>query len=760
MRPRVFLKAEARADICPPRTINRCPCRIAFALLTICWVTMSDAAAEAPPDTAASEPVEEITFQNASVRVVLKDSRITSLKDKIRSREHASPETDSSPGLFHIQFVKNTLPAGKVDATEMACRLVRRTDNELEIEFEHPLATALVRLGQGESPGESCWSISVQPKDPTLAIGRVAFPVFATPLTSNGQDKKYLSPLFEGRFLSLRQTSSNWRPYPSDVFAQMMACLSPDGGFLLWTDDGQGHVKALGFDRRERTAEFAVRHFLPVEPGGQWTSPYRVRLSFCDETWQDAADIYRDWATAQPWSNVALRDRTDVPELLRHPPLCISTQIDKENLDTLPDRLAAWQERFDAPIVYRPLGWEKHGNWVGIDYFPPSIGEARFRELAARLREQGIVIGGFISGYYWTTHREPGSPEQDRALADFFEQHDGLELCERTRTGELLASRREDRDCYRLCRGTPFGRGFLQQTARSLFDLGVTVIHDDQDHGPYPDGIRSCFDASHGHPIPCGPWSTAITRDALREIRAEAHRRGLKDFFITKESCSELFNLELHAYQARFFHEDSKPGLVPLAQYLYHEHIPVIFGWVTAKNRSPWELGATLVYGQIPSLAFWDAPADQPNAIPAESTRLLEDYYGAMKTYAKPHLLYGRMRHPLIPDAPTVQREIRQIGIRKLPAPKTIIVPSVIQSAWDDGHGNVGVFAVNTQDEPVVLKVQVPGEGRWQATSYTGAAKESEVEIVAIEKSPTPETSFDWTLPPLRLCGLIFNPSE
>lgn len=635
MRPRVFLKAEARADICPPRTINRCPCRIAFALLTICWVTMSDAAAEAPPDTAASGPSEEITFQNASVRVVLKRGRITSLKDKIRSREHASPETDSSPGLFHIQFVKNALPAGKVDATEMACRLVRRTDNELEIEFEHPLATALVRLGQGESPGEMCWSISVQPKDPTLAIGRVAFPVVATPVTSNGQDKKYLSPLFEGRFLPLRQTSSNWRSYPSDVFAQMMACLSPGGGFLLWTDDGQGHVKAIGFDRLEKTTEFAVR-----------------------------------------------------------------------------------------------------------------------------LREQGIVIGGFISGYYWTTHREPGSPEQDRALADFFEEHDGLELCERTRTGELLASRREDRDCYRLCRGTPFGRGFLQQTARSLFDLGVTVIHDDQDHGPYPDGIGSCFDASHGHPIPCGPWSTAVTRDALREIRAEAQRRGLKDFFLTKESCSELFNLELHAYQARFFHEDSKPGLVPLAQYLYHEHIPVIFGWVTAKNRSPWELGATLVYGQIPSLAFWDAPADQPNAIPAESTRLLEDYYGAMKTYAKPFLLYGRMRHPLIPDAPTVQREIRQIGIRKLPAPKTITVPSVIQSAWDDGHGNVGVFAVNTQDKPVVLKVQVPGEGRWRATFYMGAAKQSEAEIVAIEKSLTPETSFDWTLPPLRLCGLIFNPSE
>ena len=157
---------------------------------------------------------------------------------------------------------------------------------------------------------------------------------------------------------------------------------------------------------------------------------------------------------------------------------------------------------------------------------------------------------------------------------------------------------------------------------------------------------------------------TAVTRESFEEIRAEAARRGLSEFFLTKESCSELLNMDLDAYQARFFHESSTPGLVPLAQYLYHEHIPAVFGWVTANSRSTWELAAMLVYGQIPSLAFWNAAADTPERMPAEAQTLLGDYYAAMKSHARPYLLYGRMRCPLIVDAPTVRKEIRQIRAR------------------------------------------------------------------------------------------------
>jgi hypothetical protein len=697
----------------------------------------------------ASARSEEVTLENASVRAVVRDGRLVSLLDRARSLEHVASMADPTRGLFRIQLVSGVRPAGEIDAVQMKSRVIRRAADATEIGFEHAQVSALVRIGLSDSPGETHWSISVQPKDATQAVGQVTFPVIVTPTLDRGEEKRYLFPLFEGRFLPLRQPPF-WRPYPAHLFAQMIACVAPSGGFVLWTDDGQGHVKAFGVTNLRPAAMFGVRHQMPFQPGQPWQSPYRTRVTCCGGTWQDAADIYRHWATAQPWSNKTLRDRQDVPALLRHPPLCISTQLDRENLDDLPDRLAAWGERFGVPVVYRPLGWEKHGNWVGIDYFPPSIGEEPFRKLASRLNERGIAVSGFVSGYRWTTHSERATPASNRALADFFQQQDGERTCERMRNGELLSAQSEGRDSHRLCRGTPFGRGLLPATARSLFDLGVTVVHDDQDHGPYPDGVESCFDAAHGHPVPCGPWSTDATRESLREIRAEAARRGLTDFFLTKESCSELLNMDVHAYQARFFHESTTPGLVPLAQYLYHEHVPVIFGWGTANSQSTWELAAMLVYGQIPSLAFWNAAAERPEAVPAGTIELMDDYFAAMESHAKPFLLYGRMRHPLIADTAVVRKEIRQIRGRVLNQPQVVEYPRILQSVWNDGLGKTGVFAVNTLDREVTVQVALPGPGRWRAVFYTGAERDSECEVTMGEPLP-------WRLSPGRLGAIVFQ---
>jgi len=719
--------------------------RVFFGLMII--LAASILAAE-PGATSPSKA----TLEDTNTRLIVSSGRLVSLLDRVRSLEHVAADADSSSGLFRVQLVRGIRPVGEIDASQMSSRVKSRSDETVEIDFDHARVGAHVGISLGERPGETHWSISVRPKDAEVSVGHVEFPVIVTPRRADGSEKRYLFPMFEGRFRPLSRQPL-WRPHPSYLFAQMIACVGNGGGFLLWTDDDQGHVKAFGYTNRGKVARFGVRHQMPYRPGKMWESSYRTRLTFCDGSWRDAAGIYRKWATAQQWSGTPLRDRQDVSDLLRHPPLCISTQLDKENLADLPDRLAAWGERFDVPIIYRPLGWEKYGNWVGIDYFPPSIGAEQFKDLAARLRERDIYICGFISGYRWTTHSKHFNKKRNRALATYFEKHKGPQVCERTRGGTLLPFKAEGRDSHRICRGTPFGRTFLPRTARSLFDLGVTIIHDDQDHGPYPGGVESCFDTSHGHPVPCGPWATQATRDSLQDIRTEAARRGLKKFFVTKESCTELLNMDLHAYQTRIFHKSTRPDLIPLSQYLYHEHIPVIFGWVTARSRSQWDLAAMLVYGQIPSLAFWNAPAERPNSIPAASRTLLADYFAAMATHAKPYLLYGQMQPPLVADVPSRRKEIRRIRGRELRRPRVIEVPLVIQSVWEDAGGKVGLFAANTQESPATLKVPAPGKGRWHATTYIGAQGQSETDL-------TESAELTWQLPPNRLCSVIFKPGK
>lgn len=223
----------------------------------------------------------------------------------------------------------------------MTAKVTRCAAGEVELVFTHAQASVGVRVALADTPGESEWSMSVAPADPAWTVGQVAFPVLETPSAANGNEQAYLLPRFEDRLLPLRQ-----RPfacgYPADLFAQMIACLAPSGGFLLWTDDGDGHVKRFDMEKRGDTATFAVRHLPSYDAGRKWQMPYRTRLSFCGGTWLAAAKIYRDWSAAQPWSASPWRERGDVPDILKRPPLCISTQLDRENLETLPDRLAAW----------------------------------------------------------------------------------------------------------------------------------------------------------------------------------------------------------------------------------------------------------------------------------------------------------------------------------------------------------------------------------------------------------------------------------
>ncbi len=692
----------------------------------------------------------EVALENESLRLVVREARIVSLRDKARGVEHAVADAARAPGLFQIRWMKGVQPAGTLDAAAMTARVVRREAGGAEWEFEHAQTSVRAQVALVPARGETHWSIAVKPRDAALAVGHVAFPVLATPSPAD-DDRKYLLPSFEGRLQAVRKLPL-WRTHPAELFSQMFACLGPAGGFVLWTDDGEGNVKAFGFERKEGVAAFAVRHLMPYAAGREWTMPYRTRLTLCGGAWQDAADVYRDWATVQPWSGTPVRERKDLPELLKRPPLCISTQIEKENLDTLPDRLAEWGRRFNAPVVYRPLGWEKHGNWVGIDYLPPSTGEKRFRDLAAKLGERDIAMAGFISGYRWcsggrSVFGKDLGRETDDALKRFFAEHNGAQVCERTREGSLLDS--YGGDGHRICRGTPFGRSFLQSTAASLLDLGFTIIHDDQDHGPCPGGQESCFDATHGHPVPCGPWSTAVTREAFRAIRAEAERRKSAGFLLTKESCTDLLNMDLHAYQARNFHDSTNPDLVPLAQYLFHDRIPVVFGWVTADSGNPRDLAAMLVYGQVPSLAFWNAAARRPDDVPPAGLQVLDDYFASMRTHAKDFLLYGRMRRPLIADVPATRREIPAAKGDRKGQSRTVTLPLVLQSAWDDGRGNIGVFAVNTQDREVPLAVPAPSAGAWQATFYIGAVPQQ-------TRTVTDGDTLQWQLPVGRLASIVF----
>ncbi len=692
--------------------------------------------------SSAPVPGPERVLENASARLVLRDSRIVSLFDKARSIEHVAPQAGSNAGLFNLRLVKGIEPAVDLDATQMTSRVVHEKLDALEMEFTHAEATVRITVRLSSSQAEVAWSISVVPANKALAVGSAACPVFETPVSSDGSVKNCLLPLYEGRLHPLNVSIVAHKPkvYPATLFSQMVACLGLKGGFLLWTDDPAGHFKEFDYKASGTVARFAVIHRMPYAPGA-WQAAYRSRISFCGPSWYDPAEIYRDWALQQYWCATKLKDRTDVPSFLHHPFYCFNEAMvpwpgQTQNLDTLPDRLVEIGQRLRVPVVVRAVRWEKHGGWVGIDYFPPAIGEARLRSLATQLKARQIPLILEFSGYRWQSGEDNVildklnlTPQERDDLKRFFRENDGPKVCEQKRDGQL-------NPVTPICRGSPFGKSFMQEMAARLFDLGATGFHGDQDSGPTPDGVTGCFSPDHGHPIPCGPWSVENTRQAYREIRAEAARRGITDFLLTKEHCTELLNMEIHGYLARMEWTYSQPYVVPLSQFLYHEFIPVVLDPATDGLADQITLGVIA--------ASRDA-----------TSPLFADYCRAMQAYAKGFLLYGRMLKPLIAEGPVSRKPAKGKafleGTRSVTS--EISIPQIRQSAWDDGTGNIGVFAINTGEREISVDVPDPAGGPWRATFHIGASEQSSKDVISGE-------SLTWNLPPERLAAVVFRRKE
>jgi len=694
----------------------------------------------------------EVALQNDSVRIRINRGVVTSLYDRARDREFICAQPDSKVGLFRLALLDEDGQAVEIDASEMTAELLQSDSERAAFRFATDDVEASVTIRLLDSRGELRWSARVELHNSNLTLARFDFPVLQMRRPLGDNPNFLMAARGEGRlFPPFRRAL--WMHSPANLAAQLIAYFDTTSGCVIWTDDAEGNVKSFGFDSiSKNNIAVKVQHRMPFQRGAAWEMPYRVRTAFCDGSWWSAADIYRDYQREQPWCARKFHERTDIPPLLHNPLLCISSQLTTESLDDLPERLMTYRKRFGVPLVYRPLGWEKNGNWTGIDYFPPSIGEERFKLLADRLKKQQIYICGFISGFYWTYSRENAPVDLNDRLLAFFREQGGERVCERRANGELYTRFFEGRHFARICRGTEFGRKFLQRVASKLFDLGVTLIHDDQDFGASPDGVNACFDKSHGHPVPCGAWSTRVMFDAFREIKTEAARRGIKNFVLTKEGDSELFNMTLHGYQSRNFHDAGIPTLVPLVQYLNHEYIPVIFGWVTAKSENLRMLSGMLIYGQIPCIAFWGKPVEPVQNLPEDAVQLLDDYFEAMRLYAKPFLLYGRMLHPALKNVPMITVKQKRWKSRVFNPPRELHLPLILQSAWEDAGGNVGVFAINLTREERTVNCTVPGGG-WRANFYSGGKLSRTFDVNGGE-------SLQWRIPPKRLQAIIFRKSR
>ena len=670
-------------------------------------------------------PVKAHILKNDFIRFETDGKHITSLYDSIRNVEHIASDYTATKGFFSVSYVPETnfTTSTLIEASALTSTLITSSNTALEFKLENTDVIVYVKYILHPSSAEISSEIRIELKNREFFVCQVDFPRFRTLKLHNDVFKEFVNPLWEGRKQSVETAWSSFvQFYPYKQAIQMSAILSDVAGALLWTNDTKGHVKSFGFQNNGATSvNMAVRHCMPYE-SSKWESTYQTMIALCDNNWEDAAEIYRDWATKQTWSATLLKNRTDVPANLHNSPLVISSQVDMENLSDLPSQLNLWAEKYNTQVIYRPLGWEKYGNWTGIDYFPSRIGDQNFLNLNNQLKSNNITTSGFIEGFHWVWNLTDGTSETNTTLQSYFADNKGNDLCRTQKNGTLYEAKESVRQVYFLCRGTNRGKTFLLDVAKGLFDRGITNIHNDYDHLMGGDG--PCFNKSHGHPIPYGTWETDLMIKTYHDIIQEAKIREIKNFSLTKEWPCEIFNMILNGYQARNWKiVSSQKNQIPLFLYVYHDYIPAIYGLNTANATKDAELCASIIYGQINSIAFWKTTVKSPSTT---INNVLQDYYESLKINSKDFLLYGRLLKSIVSAN-----------------------SGAIQNTWQDDKGNIAVFAIDTLETNIVLTLKVPS-GMKYMNIYTGSTLNSAVQV-------TPGENYSWNIPKWRLCSAVFS---
>jgi hypothetical protein len=673
----------------------------------------------------------QITLENSKIRLRTDGKHIISLYDKVRFLEHISSDYTTAQGLLAVSYVysNNQQPAGTVNSGSItSITLIKSSTSEAVYQLDNNELKATISMTLNDTEAEIIWGIKVEMKNTLYVVSQVEFPRFRTPQSFGGKYKQFVDPAFEGRIFSLQQAMTPFtKSYPGRQSIQMSACISTAGGVMLWTDDTSGQVKSFGYLNSGTSSHIAVRHLMPYD-NSIWQSSYNTRMTLCGNQWQDAAEIYRNWGLKQTWSATTLKNRKDVPDILHQVPIIFTGKITVENLTTLPSTLKAWGDLFGTRVIYEPTHWEKYDKYVGIDYFPVSIGNQEYINLNQAFKTKGIVHAGCIEGYHWTKSLTDGTAAQNASLDAYFKDNKGIDLCRTKIDGTLYADLMESRNEVYLCRGTDFGKTFLQNTAYQLFDLGATAIHNDFDQLMALEG--PCFNRNHGHPIPYGNWQIDMMKTVYTEIANQAKSRNITDFYLTREWPCEIFNMILQGNQVRNYKILGDPTQIPLYLYVYHDYITSLygFGWIPG-GTSDDELAATLLYGQLPGFGFWQTTIKMPSvALSANALSIMKDYYGAIKTYAKDYLLYGRLLKPAILSAPT----------------------TLIHNTWQDDKGNIGVFATNTLTTNTVVSVKIPGTTNKYLNVFNGNTLVSSTEVKGGEL-------FSWDIPKWRLSYLIFS---
>ena len=580
--------------------------------------------------------IDRLTFDPASGRLIALRHG-TSRRSLVDSR--------AKDPLFVIQYLNGAAEFRTCDDRSAADKRVTimvdrptgawSVTTEVEAPGRLDIAVRTVVRGMPSEPA-SRWQLEIDNRA-DVRITDVRFPIVASPLGFGASHRTdaILWPRVTGALIDrpelhdlepdcpfafqLRPENFDMLHYPGFTFAQFLAYFDRRAGIYLACDDTDGRVKVIKPVGLPDRVGLGIAHIGDWTGAGRHSLGYDVLLRSFRGTWEDAAEIYREWALRQPWAGRTLMDRPDVPDWLLDSPAPVMVRIqgivDEGPAEPRPEFLPYARilpllehvaERAEAPVLPILMAWERGGPWVYPEALPPIGGADSFAAFTAEAHALGWPTGTFCNGTRWVTgHFWAGYDGRDViALAG------GVEGMTRTHTGDRWAENWDAawRPSHPGCVATGPTRSVAINYVRELALLGLDMIQFfDQNLGAcsFP-----CFAADHGHPDTPGSWMTHSMTSLIGDLRdAIGDVAGGRLVALSVEGpVSEPHLQRIQLCDVRIVpdgHVAPHPlwyGSVPLFHYLYHELILIQggFGFGPEPHHLTTKNAFNLVVGAMP----------------------------------------------------------------------------------------------------------------------------------------------------------------
>ncbi len=534
-------------------------------------------------------------------RVVLRNDRFTlelgkaakgavvSLVDNASRQEFIAAQ--KAPRLFCLTFSKKAETGGE------RFYLSSYDAKSFSADMKRGVAT-LTYDGLGEWPVLVTCKASVKAGDPlvrwrltvripdALVLEEVQFPfvVLRAPLGASVEnDAAVFGHTKGGVIRKPGGMKVGWRAYgrqPGSLAAQFGCYYDDLAGFYVAAHDGKGYPKDIEMRRTAEGLEMDWNpHCFASKTYALDFDVVMTTFASADKAmpadWRDAADIYKEWASRQPWCATPYAKRKDIPSWMKDGPAMV--RFGREWL-AQPAHIKKWLAEYwkknfpDMPLITAYWGWEKVGSWVTPDYFPLFPSDEQFTNLVARSRVIGCHAFPWPSGYHWTLmyrKQDDGSFYwDDRKRFDEMgrphavHQRDGKMYI---RTPSWLSGG----DTATMCPGDPWTiRWWNNDICAPLARRGCEMIQVDQVVGG---GFPFCYSCKHAHPPGPGLWMTEVFTKQLRTMAA-ACRKIERDSVVCVEEPNERFNHLVGIQDYRDCEAPREPASV--FNYLYHEFLP------------------------------------------------------------------------------------------------------------------------------------------------------------------------------------------